>query len=116
MVRAHDYVAHTLVSSFDPLLLLRFRRLAPEVPTALLFAHDQALPYRRAWATRVVQPRALHPESLLVDAQAVARWHARGLAVNVWTVDDPAELRLLAAYGVDGVITNRPKLARSVLR
>jgi glycerophosphoryl diester phosphodiesterase len=36
--------------------------------------------------------------------------------VNVWTVDEPAELRLLAALGVDGVITNRPKLARSVIQ
>jgi glycerophosphoryl diester phosphodiesterase len=116
IVRSHNYAAHALVSSFDPLLLLRFRRLAPEVATALLCAHDQALPYRRAWAARLVQPRALHPESSLVDARVVARWHARGLAVNVWTVDDPGELRLFAAFGVDGVITNRPALARSVLR
>ncbi|MCU1281812.1 MAG: hypothetical protein JWM53_5358, partial [bacterium] len=33
-----------------------------------------------------------------------------------WTVDDAAELRLLAAIGVDGVITNRPKFARTVIQ
>jgi glycerophosphoryl diester phosphodiesterase len=105
-----------LVSSFDPLLLARFRLRASAVPTGLLFAHDQARPWRHAWAAPILRPTALHPESLLVDARAVDRWHARGLAVNVWTVDDPAELRLLAALGVDGVITNRPKFARSVLQ
>ncbi len=105
-----------LVSSFDPLLLARFRLRARQVPTGLLFAHDQARPWRHAWAAPILRPTALHPESLLVDARALAAWHARGLLVNVWTVDDPGQLRLLAALGVDGVITNRPKFARSVLQ
>lgn len=116
LVRQHDLVARTIVSSFDPLLLLRFRRCAPEIATGLLFAHDQALPYRQGWASYLVRPRAVHPESQLVDAHSVAAWRARGLGINVWTVDAPAELRLLAAYGVDAVITNRPAQARSVLR
>jgi glycerophosphoryl diester phosphodiesterase len=116
LLRRHQLGARALVSSFDPLLLMRMRHAAPEIATALLFAHDQALPYRHAWAAPVLQPRALHPESLLADARAVAAWHARGFLVNVWTVDDPGELRLLSAYGVDGVITNRPAAARSVLR
>jgi glycerophosphoryl diester phosphodiesterase len=112
----HDGAGRALVSSFDPLLLARFRLRARAVPTGLLFAHDQARPWRHAWTAPLVRPTALHPESLLVDARAVAAWHARGLAVNVWTVDDPGELRLFAALGVDGVITNRPKLARTVLQ
>jgi len=112
----HVTRTRALVSSFDPWLLARFRLRAPDIATGLLFAHDQSLPLRRAWAAPLLQPTALHPESRLVDARHVADWHARGYAVNVWTVDDPAELRLLAALGVDGLITNRPKFARAVLQ
>lgn len=116
LLRRHAARARALVSSFDPLLLGRFRLRAPDIATGLLFAHDQELPLRRAWAAPLLHPTALHPEARLVDARSVAAWHARGYALNVWTVDDPAELRLLAALGVDGVITNRPKFARSVLQ
>lgn len=45
----------------------------------------------------------------------VRRWHGRGRAVNVWTVDDPREIAWLAALGVDGIITNRPDVARAVI-
>jgi len=116
ILRRHGTGARALVSSFDPLLLARFRLRAPEFATGLLFAHDQALPLRRALAAPLLRPTALHPERLLVDARRVRAWHARGYALNVWTVDDPAELRLLAALGVDGIISNRPKFARSVLQ
>jgi glycerophosphoryl diester phosphodiesterase len=112
----HAARTRALVSSFDPWLLGRFRLRAPDLATGLLFARDQSLPLRRAWAAPLLRPAALHPESLLVDAHSAADWHARGYALNVWTVDDPAELRLLAALGVDGLITNRPKFARSVLQ
>jgi glycerophosphoryl diester phosphodiesterase len=33
----------------------------------------------------------------------------------VGTVDDPAELRRMAALGVDGIITNDPASARAAL-
>jgi glycerophosphoryl diester phosphodiesterase len=104
-----------LVSSFDPLLLHRFHRAQREVPIGLLFAHDQWLPLRRAWAEALVHPTALHPEAMLVDAPAIRAWRARGRLVNTWTVDHPAEARALAALGVDGIITNRPAVVKAVL-
>jgi len=45
----------------------------------------------------------------------VARWRARGYAVNVWTVDAPDRITALAAMGVSGIITNDPAGARSAL-
>ena len=116
LIRRHNAAARVLVSSFDPLLLARFRQVSPEVATGLLFGADQGRPLREAWAAPLLKPRALHPEAALVDAVALRGWRARGYAVHVWTVDDPAELRGLAALGVDGVITNRPANTRTVLQ
>jgi glycerophosphoryl diester phosphodiesterase len=115
LIRRHGCEERALVSSFDPLLLLRFRAAAPDVATGLLFAHDQSRPLREAWAAAIVRPTALHPEAALVDQVALDHWRGRGHAVHVWTVDDPAEVRCLAALGVDAVITNRPREARAAL-
>ena len=42
-------------------------------------------------------------------------FHAEGLQVNVWTVDDPARIAELAGWGVDGIVTNVPDIARRAL-
>jgi glycerophosphoryl diester phosphodiesterase len=40
----------------------------------------------------------------------VERAHGLGLPVLAWTVDDRAELERVTACGVDGVITNDPRI------
>jgi len=67
------------------------------------------------YCASLLRPTAVHPEALLVDQVAVESWRRRGYAIHVWTVDDPGELRCLAALGVDAVITNRPAATRKVL-
>lgn len=115
LLRHHSFESRALVSSFDPLLLARFRAVAPEIGIGLLFGSDQGLPLRQAWSAPLLRPLALHPEAVLLDAVTLGRWHARGYAVNVWTVDDPAEQRALTALGVDALITNHPAEARRVV-
>jgi len=58
---------------------------------------------------------AVNPADALVDAAFVAAAHATGLAVNVWTVDDPGRMGQLVELGVDGIITNVPDVARQVV-
>ena len=46
----------------------------------------------------------------VVTGPVVARCRALGVPVLAWTVDDPAVLPELDALGVDGVITNDPRI------
>jgi len=50
-----------------------------------------------------------------VTPDAVAEARALGLKVGAWTVDDPAEMRRLAALGLDAICTDRPDLLNLVM-
>jgi glycerophosphoryl diester phosphodiesterase len=52
---------------------------------------------------------------VVVDPATVAYFHARGVAVFAWTVDDERDMRDLLAAGVDGIMTDRPDLLARVL-
>jgi glycerophosphoryl diester phosphodiesterase len=109
-----DSPVAVLISSFDLLVIDRVRHLAPELPTAYLVV-DPTSPLDAVDACVTGGHSALHPWHKSVDAALVDRCHEAGLAVNVWTVDDPDRIRQLAALGVDGIVTNHPAIALEVL-
>jgi glycerophosphoryl diester phosphodiesterase len=102
-----DMDNRVVVMSFAPTAVRRVKLLAPDIPTVLLL--DRLLPQRRA---------AIFPAGIPIvgpgvhvirdDPDFVARAHARGYRVFVWTVDEPEDLDLVLDLGVDTVITDRP--------
>ncbi len=72
-------------------------------------------PARRRVGGRCVQVPVGTRLLRLTDRRFVARAHAEGLPVHVWTVDAPAQMRRLLDLGVDGLMTDRPAVLRAVL-
>jgi glycerophosphoryl diester phosphodiesterase len=83
--------------------------LAPAV-YALLVAWRKLLPRQTARLVRSGRIEAVMSHFLLASAQLVRAVHDAGGEVYVWTVDEPKRIELLDSMGVDGVITNDPRL------
>lgn len=114
LLRERDGRDRVLVSSFGLPTVDRVRALDPTVPTALLTFVDPSGPRAIETAARHGH-QAIHPHVATVDAAYVVLAHDHGLAVNVWTVDDPERIRELADWGVDGICTNVPAVAIAAL-
>jgi glycerophosphoryl diester phosphodiesterase len=104
-----------MVSSFDPAVLLQLHHRVPDIALAYIFHEDQTWAARTGWVGRAIGASLAHPQHTLCTEKRVKAWHTAGLPINAWTVDDPAELRRLAALGVDGVFANDPAAAIAVL-
>jgi glycerophosphoryl diester phosphodiesterase len=113
-IRAHE--ANVIVSSFHLGAVDACRTYAPDLTTAWL-THGQPLASAAATAGEHGH-QWVHPdvESALASGEpGVAAAHDRGVRVDVWTVDDPDDMRALAAAGVDAIVTNVPDVALATL-
>jgi len=113
-VREERRDGRNLISSFHLPTIDRVRELAPELATAWLlgFVDDLGPLVDRAAAHG---HSAVHPHHVFATEELVRRAHDLGLAVNVWTCDEPDRIRWLADLGVDGVVTNVPDVALTAL-
>ena len=112
--RTSDGADDVLVSSFDLATVDEVRRQAPDVPTGFLaFGLD---PHSALLLAVEHGHRAVHPDVwtlTTVDVAAfVTRAHHLGVQVNVWTVNDAAQVESLRDAGVDAVITDDHDLYR----
>ncbi|NNE11290.1 MAG: glycerophosphodiester phosphodiesterase [Ilumatobacter sp.] len=104
--------ARWLLSSFRLETVDRLHRLLPQVRTAWLTNDAGADTVAAAAAQGHV---AIHPWVDRLDQAGVRRAHAAGLGVMPWTCDDPDRMRELVSWGVDGICTNVPDVALTVL-
>jgi glycerophosphoryl diester phosphodiesterase len=112
-VARRGLLERTLFSSFYDSVLAELRRLEPRARIGLLISpRHPAGALERAAA---LDAEALHPEASLASPALVERAHAAGLAVYVYTVDDPAQMERLLRSGVDGLFSNVPDRLRSMV-
>jgi glycerophosphoryl diester phosphodiesterase len=106
---------NVIISSFNPFALQRMYALDPKLPRGLLYAPNLPLYLRRAWLRPLAHTTAMHPECSMIDAKYIAWAKSKGLKVNTWTTDDPAEMKRLLNLGVDAIMTNKPDVLRQVI-
>jgi glycerophosphoryl diester phosphodiesterase len=131
-IRQAGMARRTTVQSFDWRTLVEVKKLAPEIGTACLTQATASLDNAkdRAWTADLEIARYDDSVPKLVKAAGCSTWssfwrnltpaaideaHALGLSVLAWTVNDPKDMARLIDWNVDGLITDYPDRARSVM-
>jgi glycerophosphoryl diester phosphodiesterase len=112
----HSLEDHVIISSFNPLALIKFHRFLPVVPLGLL-----AMPGFPGWWARSVLGRwiphqALHPEVRDTHESLIRKCHRHGIRVHPYTINSKRIMAQLFLFGVDGIFTDDPPLAQKVLK
>lgn len=131
-LRQHDLIERTVVASFWARSLRRLATLEPSLLRALSYPEDRfGLAERRAlvplvrgatstlrrllpgrigrWLDRTgARAASLHVD--LVSKAALHQCHARDVAIFAWTVNERAHALRLSEAGVDGIITDDPRI------
>jgi glycerophosphoryl diester phosphodiesterase len=132
-VRSAGMVERTAIQSFDWRTLQVVQKEAPEIPTVYLTVEKgfmdsiQADQPSSPWTAGFHVGRYGGSLPRMVKAAGGAVWspyyaettrsqvkeaQSLGLKVVVWTVNEPADMRRLIEWGVDGIISDRPDLLR----
>lgn len=109
----HGMQQQVIVSSFNPLTLIRFRTIMPEIPLGYLYAPE--LPTWPMDTLNRLTYEAAHPYYETVDTEFIETARERGTYVNAWTVNDPEKAVYLDQLGVDGLICDNPDIIRNAV-
>jgi glycerophosphoryl diester phosphodiesterase len=134
IIRRHDAYADVVLSSFNPLVLRRLKRLDPRVRTAFIFMDTNWNPellaeirpedrvdlpwFLRQEPIRRALRKLVKPDLLSinheVDEGVTDRLIAKGWPAFIWTPDEEADLRRAFAKKPYGVISDQPLRARRI--
>jgi glycerophosphoryl diester phosphodiesterase len=134
IIEKYDAHLSVVLSSFNPLVLYRVKRLDPFVRTALIFMDSNWNPELRAeikegdlvnlpWVLRqefirravrkVVKPDLLSINHQ-VNERVINRLIAKGWPVFIWTPDNESDIRRALTKNPYGVISDQPVLAKQL--
>jgi glycerophosphoryl diester phosphodiesterase len=136
-LQEQDFVRRVRILSFDWRALVHIQKIAPDIPTVYLSLVGRGLnnikpgqpgpsPWMAGYDIDDFQgsiPQAVKaagglywaPYNKHLTDDLLKEAHELGLKVYVWTVDSRSEMVRLMGMGVDGIITNRPDILKSVV-
>ena len=127
LIRNFSMQDKVVIASFHDEAMQNFRKTCPEVATSAsrgevtkfvllgkVFLSGLIAPQYQS-----IQPPYDPSESMnipIMTKNFIRAAHAKNIAVEPWTVDDPELMKQYIEWGVDGVMTDRPDLMIGVLK
>lgn len=129
LLEKHGAFGRVLIATYNANVSREIKRLIKEdlVPDEFMYSPD-IIGVAKYYAFLTLGTEALFGERIaalqistgelgfdFATKRMVESAHARGVAVQYWTIDDEDEMRMLIALGADGIMTDNPSVLKKVL-
>jgi len=111
MLRAAPPARGLVVSSFLPEVIEKIRDIDAGIPLGLICETARQL---KRFAGVSAEYGIFHHR--LVKKELIERMKSEGKKVFVWTVNSPTDMKRFARWGVDGIISDDPRVLALTLR
>lgn len=95
-----------IVSSFNPLVVRYIKFKTKTVPTGYIYEYAKYF-----IGVFLARPDCLHPDAEFIDDNLVKFCRKRNIRINTWTVNNIYAKDWLVGKGINGIITDNPKIA-----
>jgi glycerophosphoryl diester phosphodiesterase len=105
LIRENQMEKRTRILSFSAQSIRKVKELDASIPTVFLLSRAGRDPVR---VTAGVLANELGLRFNCITPAIVAAARSEGVAISVWTVDEPEDMRRMIGLGVDRITTNYP--------
>jgi glycerophosphoryl diester phosphodiesterase len=127
LIRKYDMQDKVVIASFHDEAMQNFRKTCPQVATSASRGEvTKFVLLGKVFLSGLVTPQyqSIQPpydpevsmNISIMTKRFIHEAHAKNVAVEPWTVDDPQRMRQYIEWGVDGIMTDRPDLMIEVLK
>ena len=112
LIKDHKISQKIVISSFLIPVLNKIKEFDKEIPTAFLYDFpmddlDELI--------KEIDINGLHPGKNQVSEELITNAHSKSLVVRSWTIDEISIAKEFSKIGIDGIITNNPKVIISAI-
>jgi glycerophosphoryl diester phosphodiesterase len=113
-IKAHQREQQVIVSAFNPMVVNRIRKLAPEISTAYLIT--QTLNPLLIFLLARIQARYVHVDFNYLNPRIVRALKQKGLKILSYTLNTQADYQRATDLGLTGIFTDHPDRLRDYLK
>ncbi len=113
LTRKYGLEERVIYSSFNHYSVMKLKQLLPSVKTGFLYEDGYLnMPdYAVRYGVEALHPALYH----LQYPNFIEDCRARGIALRVWTVNDPMDMKMLCKQGINSIITNYPDIGKRIV-
>ena len=107
----HNFEQNCIISSFNPVILWRIRKLNPSILTAFLWSNkDPQLVFNTPLWAWICRPDGFHADIDYLDENLMNWIRRKKMSILTFTVKTSSDLSKAKHLGVDGIIMDDPYL------